>query len=159
MYSVNDEVSEGASFQQYRLSWCAHLEGMWVILLLAAIAAFIGMWSVSLEVILFILLLGICISNWLHVRSVKLYTNDEGVWVYSGYLPWNKGTTGMKWRDMEDAVFYQGFFSWAFNSYGIRIKNRFTRKSELSLTNVLDGQNAVIHINEILKNKIRSLPQ
>src|SRR4051812_43859303 len=32
------------------------------------------------------------------LRSVQLYYNDVGVWVYSGILPWKKGVTGVKWR-------------------------------------------------------------
>ena len=51
------------------------------------------------------------------VRSVHLYADSKGVWLYRGILPWNRGAVGVKWRDMEDAAFTSGFSSWLFNSY------------------------------------------
>ena len=39
------------------------------------------------------------------VRSVHLYADSKGVWLYRGILPWNRGAVGVKWRDMEDAAF------------------------------------------------------
>ena len=52
------------------------------------------------------------------VRSVHLYADSKGVWLYRGILPWNRGAVGVKWRDMEDAAFTSGFSSWLFNSAG-----------------------------------------
>lgn len=43
------------------------------------------------------------------VRSVHLYADSKGVWLYRGILPWNRGAVGVKWRDMEDAAFTSGF--------------------------------------------------
>jgi hypothetical protein len=48
----------------------------------------------------------------LMLRSVQLYYDDVGVWLYSGILPWSKGVRGVKWRDMDEAVYIQSFGSW-----------------------------------------------
>ena len=32
------------------------------------------------------------------VRSVHLYADSKGVWLYRGILPWNRGAVGVKWR-------------------------------------------------------------
>lgn len=80
--------------------------------------------------------------RFLLVRSVQLYYDDIGVWAYSGVLPWKKGVTGVKWRDMDEAVFVQSFWNWATGSYTVRIGHRFTKSSEIVLTNIANGKHA-----------------
>ena len=58
------------------------------------------------------------------------------VWAYSGVLPWKKGVAGVKWRDMDEATFEQGFWSWITGSYTVRIGHRFTKASEIVLTDI-----------------------
>ena len=94
--------------------------------------------------------------RFLMLRSVQLYYDDVGVWVYSGVLPWKKGVTGVKWRDMEDATFVQGFWSWATRSYTVRIGHRFTKSSEIVLTNISNGKNAVGTLNARQQDMIRA---
>jgi hypothetical protein len=76
-----------------------------------------------------------------------LYTDAHGVWVYSGILPWSKGVTGVKWRDLEDAVYMTNFSSWALRSYKVRVGHRFTKTSEIVLTHIARGNIAVEQIN------------
>ena len=90
------------------------------------------------------------------VRSVQLYYDDVGVWVYSGVLPWKKGVAGVKWRDMDEATFVNGFWSWATRSYTVRIRHRFTKDSEIVLTNIARGKDAVATINARLQELIRA---
>ncbi len=90
------------------------------------------------------------------LRSVVLYYDEVGVWVYSGVLPWKKGIAGVKWRDMDDATFEQGFWSWVTRSYTIRIGHRFTKSSEIVLTNIGNGKNAVGTLNAQQQVMIRS---
>ena len=85
--------------------------------------------------------------EFLLVRSVQLYIDDLGVWVHSGVLPWKKGVVGVKWRDMDEATFANGFKSWVTRSYTIRIGHRFTRDSEIVLTNIARGKDAVALVN------------
>jgi hypothetical protein len=75
----------------------------------------------------------------------------DGVWVYSGIFPWSKGSFGVKWRDIDSASFKTGFFSWALRTYDIRVGHRFTKDSEIVLSSVYKGQEAVVHINELHK--------
>ncbi len=92
----------------------------------------------------------------LTTRSVQLYYDDVGVWLYSGILPWTKGVAGVKWRDMDEATFEQNFWSWLFKSYAIRIGHRFTKSSEIYLTSMARGKDAVIRLNARHQEMIRS---
>lgn len=92
----------------------------------------------------------------LMLRSVQLYYDDIGVWVHSGVLPWKKGVAGVKWRDMDEATFEQGFWSWITRSYTVRIGHRFTKESEIVLTNIAAGKNAVATLNARQQEMIRA---
>lgn len=92
----------------------------------------------------------------IEIRSVELYYDDSGVWLRSGVLPWNKGTRGVKWRDIENAVFYQSMASWIFKSYKLRIAHRFTRTSEILLSSMGRGNEAVEKINMLHQHLIRN---
>lgn len=85
----------------------------------------------------------------LTIRSYKLFYDDEGIWVYSGIFPWNKGISGIKWRDLDEAVYRTGFISWAAHSYNIRLSHRYTKSSEILLSDMTDGDKAVATINEL----------
>jgi hypothetical protein len=93
--------------------------------------------------------------RFLLLRSVQLYYDDVGVWVYSGVLPWKKGVAGVKWRDMDEATFEQGFWSWVTGSYTIRIGHRFTKASEIRLTAIAGGKDAVAKLNAHHQGLIR----
>ena len=94
--------------------------------------------------------------RFLSVRSVQLYYDDVGVWVYSGVLPWKKGVSGVKWRDMDEATYVNGFVSWATRSYTIRIGHRFTKDSEIVLHHIASGRQAVETVNAVHQQMIRS---
>ena len=94
--------------------------------------------------------------QFLLVRSVQLYMDDLGVWVHAGVLPWKKGVSGVKWRDMDEATFVNGFTSWATRSYTVRIGHRFTKDSEIVLTNIARGKDAVGLVNARHQALIRS---
>lgn len=93
--------------------------------------------------------------KFLSLRSVLLYYDDVGVWVYSGLLPWKRGVTGVKWRDMDEATFKQGFWSWLTRSYTVRIGHRFTKNGEIRLTHIADGKNAIGVLNQKHHEMIR----
>lgn len=81
------------------------------------------------------------------INSVKLFTHADGVWVYSGVFPWNRGVSGVRWRDMREATFTQSFFSWLFKAYHVTVTNRYQGNTEISLPSIKDGDQAVMHIN------------
>ena len=90
------------------------------------------------------------------LRSVLLYVDDAGVWVHAGVLPWKKGVTGVKWRDVDEATYAQGFWSWLTRSYMVRIGHRFTKSNEIVLTNIGGGKQAVGLINARLQDMVRA---
>jgi hypothetical protein len=91
----------------------------------------------------------------LQIRSVQLYYDDAGVWLYSGVLPWARGVRGVKWRDMDEAVYVQSFRSWLLRSWTIRVGHRFTKGSEILLAHMARGREAVTLINERHQQMIR----
>jgi hypothetical protein len=90
------------------------------------------------------------------LRSVQLYYDDVGVWVHSGILPWKKGISGVKWRDMDEATFVTGFWSWITRSYTIRLGHRYTKSSEIVLTNIARGKDVVATLNARQQELIRT---
>ena len=90
------------------------------------------------------------------LRSVQLYYDDVGVWAYSGILPWKKGVAGVKWRDMDEATFAPGFWSWVTQSYTVRIGHRFTKSGEIVLTNIGRGKAAVATLNACQQELLRT---
>ena len=85
----------------------------------------------------------------LYLKSYKLYVNQKGVWIDSGVLPWESGAHGVKWQDLNEASYKTGFVSWITNSYKICISHRYTKTSEIFLTNIWAGKKAVLKINRI----------
>jgi hypothetical protein len=82
------------------------------------------------------------------IRSVQLYYDDTGVWLYSGVLPWQRGVRGIKWRDLDEASYVQSFGSWLLRSWKIRVAHRFTDGSDIVLSQMARGREAVAFINE-----------
>lgn len=91
--------------------------------------------------------LAFVVYQFLLLKSFHLYFDDVGVWVYSGILPWNTGVAGVKWRDLDEAVYFQSVGSWLFKSYSIRIGHRFTKSSEILISHWARGHEAVMAIN------------
>lgn len=80
-------------------------------------------------------------------RSVVLYYDDAGIWVYAGVLPWRRGVTGIKWRDVDQAAFEPGFWSWVTRSWTVQVSHRHTRVNAILLTNIGGGKLAVATLN------------
>jgi hypothetical protein len=94
--------------------------------------------------------------QFLMIRSVQLYYDDIGVWAFSGVLPWKKGVVGVKWRDMDEASFEPGFWSWVTGSYTVHIRHRFTKASEIVLTNIANGKHAASVLSARHQEMIRA---
>ncbi|TFW28272.1 hypothetical protein [Massilia horti] len=137
-------------------SWVAYagVAALAAVLLGLALLAFLWNHLAAIAVLaVSVLLVG---YRFMLVRSVQLYVDDVGVWAYSGVLPWAKGVQGVKWRDMDEATFVNGFWSWATRSYTIRVGHRFTKDSEILLTDIANGKDAVATLNTKLKDLIRA---
>jgi hypothetical protein len=134
---------------KYRMSWTAYVRPVIVFLVLLFVGIALVGTSNWFAAIMITIAIGLFAFNVLSIRSLVLYTDDHGVWVYSGILPWSRGMSGVKWRDLEDATYFTSFFSWLFKSYTIRVGHRFTKTSEIVLPHIACGHDAVVHINEL----------
>lgn len=138
-------------------SWTAYvrliISSLILLLLLTPFA-----WSISMAVGVIILSVSLVflVYQFLLLKSFHLYLDDVGVWVYSGVLPWNKGVAGVKWRDLDEAVYFQSMGSWLFKSYSIRIGHRFTKSSEILLSHWARGHEAVMTINRQHQELVRA---
>ena len=139
-------------------SWIAYL-GVFMMALVAVGVLFLlsAFWWNELAAGAFLLVsAAVVIYRFLVIRSVQLYYDDVGVWMFSGVLPWKKGIAGVKWRDMDEATFEQGFWSWITRSYTIRIGHRFTKESEIRLTHIAGGKDVVAKLNARHQDLIRA---
>lgn len=83
-----------------------------------------------------------------NARSTVLWCDDEGVWLQSGFLPWERAVYGLKWRDVEDAAYFPSLVGWLTGSYTIVVRHRFSTQSALKFTQVWRGIDAVRCIND-----------
>lgn len=129
-------------------SWVAYAPYVFLALGLLMIAFALGVLvSPVAGVLMLAASLALIVYNFMSLKSYHLYFDDDGVWVYSGILPWNKGVAGVKWRDLDEAVYFRSIGSWLFKSYSIRIGHRFTKSSEIRLSDWSRGHEAVMAIN------------
>lgn len=138
-------------------SWVAYLGLLVLAALLFGVALPLTfLWNEVAAAVVMALSAVIVGYRFLLLRSVQLYYDDVGVWVYSGVLPWKKGIAGVKWRDMDEATFEQGFWSWISRSYTVRIGHRFTKASEIRLTDIAGGKDAIGTLNARQQAMIRA---
>lgn len=86
----------------------------------------------------------------MYTASIRVFTDDGGVWLSSGVFPWQKGVSGVQWRDVGQAGFMRGALSWALKSYQINVSHRFTTGAELSVKHVKYGDQFVQHVNGVM---------
>ena len=156
--SMESAAIESADFKQYRLAWVAYLRPLVLFGVMLFLAFLLGGLGGNVAVIYggAALAVAVLVYNIMVLRSVVLFINDEGVWVYSGVLPWSKGIGGVRWRDVEDARYNPGFLGWALKSYTVRVGHRFTRGNEIVLPSVKHGNKAVEQINALHGSFVRN---
>lgn len=151
---MNSRPPANRDGQRYRKSWTAYVAPTLVLLVFVGIGIGLAHFSDWLGGAFIVFWTALFLWGVFENRAVVLYTDEHGVWVRSGLLPWSKGTTGVKWRDIEDAVYCTGFRSWLFKSYTVRIGHRFTKSSEIVLTHIAHGNDAVAYINGYLQQAV-----
>ena len=139
-------------------SWIAYL-GAFIQLvvalsLLAAVLVWHHEWWPAITVT-GLIAMSFIVYRWRLLSSVRLYYDDIGVWIYSGVLPWKRGLSGVKWRDLDEAVFTNSFWSWLSGSYTVQVRHRFTKANEIDENNMAHGKQAVITINQQQQQRIR----
>lgn len=156
-------VQERSPFLTFRLSWVAYVREIWAfivrLLLCGIVATLISLGldryahmhtEAWLPVLGLVAAVAWTVYSVMLTSSVRLFTDENGVWMQSGVFPWEKGITGVQWRDLGQAGYTQGFASWALRSYDVRISHRFTTGAELAVSNVHRGNLAVEHVNSIM---------
>lgn len=133
-----------------RLSWTAHIVPTLFVLFFLSFTGAMYRWQPWAGIAFFLFWLFVWTAGFLSRRAVKLYMNDQGIWISAGILPWTKGTNGVHWRDVDGAYYLPGFFAWAFKSYRIRVVHRFTKATEISLGSVANGNKFVERVNRRL---------
>lgn len=157
------EQGQGSPFLVFRLSWVAYVRESWAFvvrfLLCGIVATLISLGldryahmhtEAWLPVLGLLAAIAWTVYSVMLTNSVRLFTDENGVWLQSGLFPWEKGIAGVQWRDLGQAGYTQGFASWALRSYDVRVSHRFTTGAELYLRNVHRGNLAVEHINAIM---------
>lgn len=139
----------------YGVSWLAYVMPTVLTLVGVGLGGLLTYYQPYLGVAVIVLVLALYVYNFLMLRSIRLYADEMGVWLFRGILPWAKGVSGVKWRDLDEAVFYQTFVGWVFKSYNLRIGHRFTRGSEILASGVFRGDAAVREINQYHMDLIR----
>lgn len=111
----------------------------------------------NLLFVIFVILIGV--YTVVHIRSYTLFMDDEGVWVFRGVFPWQKGIYGVKWGDFNEGVFFQNFASWTLRSFTVGVKNRYKEESEIVLEHMYNGDYAITKMNSIFMQKYRKIYQ
>ncbi|EAB4139907.1 hypothetical protein N7G03_000745 [Salmonella enterica] len=143
----------------YKLSWIAYIRPVIIFLIIFLIGISLsqsqtkGLSVAGYFVIVAALVNFLC--SLLFLKTLKMWVDDDGVWLFRGIFPWTKGTVGTTWRDISDASYFTGFISWTTKSYRIRVGHRFTKTSELVIPHVKNGNLAVMEINETIKSKYK----
>jgi len=140
-----------------RKAWTAYI-GIYTLgfLLVFGLAPMLWAESKLAGGIALILSVGLVAYKVLTLKSYHLYCDDMGVWIYSGILPWSKGVNGVKWRDLDGAVYFQSMWSWMFKSYSLQIGHRFTKANEILLSHIAHGDKVVLEINNMHQELARS---
>lgn len=149
-------LSGSTALGPYVVSWTGHVRPTIITLVFIAIGLAIASAMPLVGIAWIIGWVALYVYGFLVRRSLKLYADDTGVWVFQGILPWAKGTSGVKWRDLDEAVFFPGFFGWMFKSYPLRIGHRFTKSSEILIGHIERGDIAVQEINQLHISMVRN---
>lgn len=105
------------------------------------------MWLAGCLIIVVSLALGILRIYTL--RSYQIVIDKNGVWIFRGVLPWTKGFSGVKWRDLDEAVYCQSLMGWLLKSYTIVLTHRFTKTDEIKMYETDRGDEVVSLINRV----------
>ncbi|HHU1575966.1 TPA: hypothetical protein ACUA4C_004873 [Escherichia coli] len=162
------ERTEG---DEYLLSWVAYVKPVLTIILLIILCLWAihiqrsvdtrltniientGLWFIPYVLIVISSLL--FVLRIIYLSKIRLYLNQNGVYVKRGIFPWTKGVYGTAWRDIADANYYTGFIPWLTKSYCVRVGHRFTKTSEIVVPNVSKGHEAVMKINDVINRMNR----
>lgn len=68
------------------------------------------------------------VNTVLYLRSRVLFVDEEGVWMKTGYVEWNRGVHGLWWREYGDAVYFnRGLWDWKLNTGALHVRHRYKK--------------------------------
>ncbi len=147
---MSEEVAESTNERrdrEYVIAWTGYIRGSIMALTAAGFGWLLFLILPTPAMVWWLLVFAWWVYAVLHIRSYRLYTNSEGVWVYSGVMPWNKGRFGVKWRDLGEAGFSTGFLAWLTRATTVIVTHRYTQGGEIEIVHVRNGRDAVEWIN------------
>lgn len=137
---------------QCRVAWIAYVRPVFMLLLLFFVGLgaqrYMPQWALPVWGAVAVACAGLIYHICL-LRTVRLYADTTGVWLYRGLLPWRRGAMVVKWRDMEDAAFVAGFAGWLFNATTLRIGNRFDHRHDLVMPLAHNGREMATQLNAL----------
>lgn len=158
---MENTITSGEQDQTYSMSWLAYIRPFFTFLIIGIIGfALSNSMTTAISIIGYIVIIFsvvFLILRFIYLKTLRLFINEDGVYLFRGIFPWTKGITGTTWRDISDANYYTGLISWASTSYRVRIGHRFTKTSELIIPHIKNGNNAVVIINETINKKYKDM--
>lgn len=124
--------------------WCILLVPCLIFPLLIVVFAAVGI----IRVILF----------FLYTRTIRLYANQEGIWLYRGLFPWQRSLSGVRWHNVDEATSRTGLVSWLTHAYPVRITNRYTKDIEIWASDISRGDEFVARINGVIGQRYAGGP-
>jgi hypothetical protein len=129
-----------------RKSWVAYVFTLLVFLAGGILARLAGYHSAALgwTASVFVLML-VCVDV-MSLSSIGLYSNSDGGWVESGFLPMTRRVVLIRWRDLQSATVDTGLLSALLGAHTVRIGHRIKARGAV-LTHMRGGRAAVLAIN------------
>lgn len=135
-----------------RVAWIAYVRPVFMLALLIFVALgaqrYMPQWALPVWGAAAVACAGLIYHICL-LRTVCLYADETGVWLYRGLLPWRRGAMVIKWRDMEDAAFVSGFVGWLLNANTVRVGNRFDHRHDLVMPLARNGREVATQLNAL----------
>lgn len=159
--NTNHSISpKGMQSCEWNVSWIAYIPYALIACAIIYVVAVIDTFSSNL-IVTGALLVVLCYLAYkvYYLTQIRLYTDDQGVWVFRGVFPWNRGVYGVNWRDFEDVIFFTGFFYWLAKGYPVTIRPRFSSNPKICLPPIHRGREAVEEINLMAQANGKGLPR
>jgi len=128
-------------------SWTAYVKiFFWCTVLLVICVPMVWSFSKLFGAIVLFIVLSVGVYKALVLKSYELHVDEDGVWIYSGVLPWTQGAVGVKWRDLGEVLTSRSFGSWVSKSCSIYLGHRFKESDAVFVEHWDMGQEAAAEI-------------
>lgn len=158
--NLTDPSMRDGFHDAYRVSWYGYISPVlsirrfinWGIMLLPCLIVppLVVIYAIVavVKVILFLL----------QTRTIRLYANQEGIWLYQGLFPWQRSLAGVRWHNVDEATSRTGFISWLTRAYPVCITNRYTKDTEIYAFDIARGDEFVSRINDVVGQRYAGGP-